>query len=483
MRSGGPHRRGFSLLEMLVSLAVLVVALLVVSNIFALTAQTARSAVAISDVQRRVRDFLYTLEQDLNGINPAESILILSGATQAAARSEEKRDAEQFERFLVGDPADVPRGFDPVFSTSVDPSTDQYSDPRTDILAFLTNRALQSKSPAINDVSGSGPEQRFQQAIQNGARSAPNLVVYGHAAIDVPDGITWPATGNEIHPINPPGGRDQLSDLPLTQWHLARRATLIRNRSVTTLNVAGIAPTFPAGSGPLEFRRAEPTALTAGDTASWSLDGLLDVYIAGGNEAGPPAFPAPTASPYLFPSGTGWSPVRENLVWQMLYQASGQNNNRHVATVFNSPPPAMSGNLAVHGLPGCVWFQVEFLLPEDPRNAADHPVAAWRDDQPRWVEVRPDDTYVFVPDTAENRAAIIAQSTTVAGLNGLVPIGGQRLSTFGQVVPPGGAGYADIAENRNVRTWPYAIRITVRVLDPDGVLATPVERSLVHRFD
>jgi hypothetical protein len=37
--------------------------------------------------------------------------------------------------------------------------------------------------------------------------------------------------------------------------------------------------------------------------------------------------------------------------------------------------------------------------------------------------------------------------------------------------------------HRRIRTWPYAIRVTVRVYDERNRLSSPIVRSLVHRFD
>jgi hypothetical protein len=138
--------------------------------------------------------------------------------------------------------------------------------------------------------------------------------------------------------------------------------------------------------------------------------------------------------------------------------------------------------MGVHLLPGCAWFQVEFLMPEDPRNSlyyhdpepSDSSKYSKRWDMPRWTEVEAGRTYVFIPDTAENRnhvAQLFASSATGA------PDG--RLRDFALVDPTG----PDTVDNRVIRMWPYAIRITVRVFDRQGRLEQPIVRSIVHRFD
>ena len=98
-----------------------------------------------------------------------------------------------------------------------------------------------------------------------------------------------------------------------------------------------------------------------------------------------------------------------------------------------------------------------------------------RDDMPQWVEVTPGQTYIFVPDSARNRAAIANEPVT-----GDPPTG--RVSHFASMDPTSDLSKADIKKKR-IRTWPYGIRVTVRVFDPLGRLDAPIERSLIHRFD
>jgi hypothetical protein len=186
--------------------------------------------------------------------------------------------------------------------------------------------------------------------------------------------------------------------------------------------------------------------------------------------------PVVNRSPYY------WTPSQLNNAHELLFGPQSRNrDDRHFATVLNDPPADLRSNLGVQFLPGCAWFQVEFLMPEDPRNALDHPDQTQRSAMPRWVEV-PDDgtTYVFVPDTSENRALIAR--------DGLDPLTrnvrpGTRLFDFKRVDTTLGPLEIDKLSNRRVRLWPYAIRVTVRVFDTHGRLAEPLVRSFVHRFD
>jgi len=490
--AAGRQRAGFSLTEMIVALAIVVVALAVVTGVFTMTTRTARATVALGEVQEATRNFLLQLQRDLEGIDPTQSILVISGWTQAAALTQDELEAGQHYRVLIGDPA-----LEDASAARFDPTPPPgYSDPRTDILMFFTNRAAVSQVPALQPVDA------FQQALLDGARMSPLLVVYGHAALaHSPDGISWPVPGSEQHIVPPSGDGRDLSPIAALRWHLARRATIIEQYNPDDPPCADTVhfPIAPAAGfeifSPVELDRirlGRATLQCAGDSLPLDLRALLaafgPVVAPNGSVTGRALF-----SPYGLqlrstPPAGWWNAGTLRLVRALLY---GNNNtvaeqNRHVATVIEDLPPALQSNLAVQMLPGCAWFQVEFLLPEDPRNAIDHPDAFQRDDMPRWVEVEPGETYVFVPDTPENRELVQQQVAPSGGAGPNVgpapvqPIPGSRLESFAPI----NRNSADASpRNRRIRMWPYAIRVTVRVFDPLGRLDGPIVRSLVHRFD
>ena len=187
--------------------------------------------------------------------------------------------------------------------------------------------------------------------------------------------------------------------------------------------------------------------------------------------------PAPLLRPYDFDT---WPHNGLHDSIDLLLYRNGLAANHHIATVVQNPPADLRSNLGVHMLPGCAWFQVEFLMPEDPRNSLDYApdpdnnTISHRFDMPRWTQVQPGRTYVFVPDTAASRDVVASQVWA--------PTEGTRFDDFALVVPPA-AGGANTVANRRIRMWPYAIRITVRVFDPRGRLEAPIVRSIVHRFD
>jgi hypothetical protein len=181
----------------------------------------------------------------------------------------------------------------------------------------------------------------------------------------------------------------------------------------------------------------------------------------------------------------------------MYRTGTAQPDLHHVATVVENPPLNLvseqhsdvqslpGNNMGVHLLPGCAWFQVEFLMPEDPRNSLYYhdpePLGSSnhskRWDMPRWTEVEAGRTYVFIPDTAENRnhvAQLFASSATGAPDGRLLDFA--RLDqnpTVTPITPLNSASSACGRRHSHHR----------RVFDRLGRLEQPIVRSIVHRFD
>ncbi len=467
-----PLKRAFTLVELMVSLAVLSVALSVVGVVFAITTQTVTEAAAISETSAMVRQFMLQLEEDLQHIDTTKSVLILAGRNQAASLNADDLSAGVFHRVLVGanNPND-PRlaGYDPRTSPGLDPNTPPlYSNPRADVMGFFTLRPTVSQAPPRNPGGNA-----LLQAYARGTKFSPIFVAYGHAAIDEAQlaGNTWTFANNLKH-IQPPNDDPALlSPLPLTAWHLARRATIVENVSSTKLTLAAGVPDAEARDA---LRRGYTRADNrAADAVPMNFDGYLAA--ATGLVA--------RVSPYAM------APTQVTFFGhEMLYGVnSGPDiNKRHLATVLRDPPTELRDNLGVHMLPACAWFEVEFLMPEDVRNSLDYidmsvppdaPAANQRDDMPLWTSIVPGATYVFVPDNTTNREAIathflgtgpvITPPRPFTSMKGLLPL------------LPGETPLT----HRRIRTWPYAIRVTVRVYDERNRLSSPIVRSLVHRFD
>jgi prepilin-type N-terminal cleavage/methylation domain-containing protein len=501
------RRRGFTLVEMLVSLAVLAMALAMVGYVFTATVNATRQAAAYSEAQNVTQQFVNQIEEDLRNCDPSKSILVLVGRTQAAARTQADLDARKYWRVLVGNPSAV-GSFDPELDQGADPFTNQYSDPRADILMFFTNRPTVSQAPNVNGTPATPPS--FADQCVQGAKLSPIEVVYGHAALDsasydvAQKKFTFAGTLRHIeqNAAGAPTGPAYLSKLPLTDWHLSRRATILRDPASVPPNIAdtGFYPQDADRIARCEpYDAPSPANSMPGDAAWLSLPTLLDTL--GPDHALITSGPQAACSPYAFPQGSApWDIDVVRSINSLLYTCGRVEsvptlNYHHVATVVENPPPDLASNMGVHLLPGCAWFQVEFLMPEDPRNSlqynglldtSGHPdlTKSQRWDAPRWTEVNADPTqgsttYVFVPDTAANRDSVAQLKTPETEQ----PYG--RLLDFARLDQNESlhTSLQNKVSKRVIRMWPYAIRITVRVFDRQGRLAEPIVRTIVHRFD
>ncbi len=485
-------RPAFTLIEMLVALAVMVLAMAMVTTVFSVTAKTTATSAAVSEAQTLARNFALQIEQDLRYCDPTRSVLVLVGRTQAAALTEDQRQAGLHYRQMVGDPGNVDSSLDPRFAPTPPP---EYSDPRADILMFFTQRPSASQTPPVNPVDD------FGRALQRGAKLGPVQVMYGHATLDraVRSGSTWTFADDLTYIETDPA--TILSPLPLTRWHLARRAVII-NDPGTSGTPGANPPAFDSSTFQRVVHGMSTDARYAGDAVTFKLDEYLRWFSPVPPNQGAGIGPLALKSPYGVIVGPGgyqpqaslrWGAAEINLVLQNMYPTSPAALLHHFATVVEQPPEGLRDNLALDLVPGCAWFQVEFLMPEDPRNSNESPLSDQRRDTPRWVSVTPGSTYVFVPDTDENRRLVQSQVYPPGSPRAGMPLPApNRLRNFAQVIPPSmaralPAGFqlphnGDTVDNRIVRLWPYAIRVTIQVIDHNGRLEQPIQRSVVHWF-
>jgi hypothetical protein len=466
---------------MLVSLAVLSLALGIVGYVFSVTTKTASQATAYSQTHAWVREFTRQLQEDLAHCEPAQSVLVMVGRTQAAALTQDSLEAGKYFRVLVGNPSDPGLvGYDPEYAPLPD-LNGVYSDPRADLLMFFSNRPTASAAPNPNVLN---------DPYANGVKFSPIRVVYGHAAFGQPvwngSSYAFPSVGALSHiEQTVTVGPSTLSRLPATRWHLSRVATIVDPNVLTgttwfSNNARGGGADPGAVPGGMHYY--EGSQPMPGDGAFLDRAAFL-------TKCSDPTLLTVSTAPYSYP-GAPWSSVAGlvNDIDSVVYgDPTLGTTMHHVATVLEDVPVDLKSNLAVHMLPGCVWFQVEFLMPEDPRNSATYfsdpnaPLMSRRSDMPRWMQVLPGQTYVFVPDTQQNRQALIADQDLATPGHQYAP----RLFDFGRldqdasVVEPA----IDSVSQRLIRMWPYAIRVTVRVWDVRGVLPEPIVRTVMHRFE
>jgi hypothetical protein len=426
-----------------------------------------------------------------------------------------------------------------------------FSDLRADQIMFLTNRPLASRAPAWNVA----PADHLGLALQNGTRFSPAFVTYGHAALaeayyDSGQGRYLPQPPSQWRHINQrraPNGAisnnpSDPSRVPAQQWVLARRQMIVIDDPSWSADPGQNLIPLPnwtaddtpdggsilfglggsdAGAGQTVFGAGQSLRNAAGDAIRMNLTmpsdsppppyfgpGLLARLSRPYSGLQPPARvnPYPMPPGIVAPNSAAPAPVPNfagNLRTQLLSlmypngDDSGASTNlgpQTVAVAIPNPPPDLRANLNLQALPGCVWFQVEFLQPEDPRNHPEY--FDWTPENPsdnpnpsdaqRWVSVPNGAIWTFVPDTPENRQSILD------GPSGSLERSWDDFGPLPRSIPavsggPGGPppviGDADYRDYIRVRTFPYAIRITVRATDPKGRLAEPIVRTVVHRFD
>jgi hypothetical protein len=344
---------------------------------------------------------------------------------------------------------------------------------------FFSNRPTVSQAPVpglANDPYGGG------------VKFSPILVTYGHAALGQPvwnagkSAYDFPTTVSHIEQTIDGGATPAVqSRIPANRWHLARRATILEP---ATGKVAFDASTYGDEWLRITSNRPDPTLPMPGDVARLDASTFLQGFT---------AIAAIAYTTYDF-TNPNWAITPSNWAYSslqlsirsLLYSNGAELPNHHVATVLEDVPVDLESNMGVHMLPGCVWFQVEFLMPEDPRNSAQYSNAdptgtlfpglprSSRSDMPRWTSVEEGKTYVFVPDTPANRDAVARDLS-----------GTSRLWSFARIDQDQSKHLqtSDAVPQRIIRMWPYAIRITVRVWDARGRLDEPIIRTIVHRFD
>ncbi len=323
LRSG---RRAFSLAELVVSMALLVLMMSLAGQVFNFTVQSTGQATALTRLSQRLRAFEERLREDLRHVQPGNSVLLIQGNPVNAHWTQDDREAD--------DDNDA-RPSDDWYPHPADPDREDENgnllSPRADILMFYTT----SKGASYIDP-----------------RVSSNLhqVVYGHAEMGeyVPDAtiagqyVFESTTGNDPYfPEVAVGGTEYPSpDAPASiqaeWWHLARRDTLLLP---TPAAAADIGIDFSQMVGTLGL----PSVLRGG----------IDTV---GN--------FPFEDQVLFPDYAAFG----NATWHLpqvlsLAILSQPFDPPYVRSELDpTPPPLYADRLGHYSLPHCASFKVEWSL-------------------------------------------------------------------------------------------------------------------------
>lgn len=443
-------RPAFTLMELMVSVAILLAVLALIGTIFSTTSKAGGNATAVTTVYRQLRQAGEIIRQDLERMDPSRDALGVAGVI-------------------------VPARSDRRFPTSIAPH-------RADVLMLITERR-DTRPVAYQDYAN--PDVALGQRMQ---------VVYGHADT---------AQFNGPLPVNGTVRRIEgsPSDIPAYDWHLARRTVLfpstvlmgspagtaeagvigltaddflLGNADVTRSPQVTYDFLFPAGvfryrNGQLaelylknyyygiswysyEYR-TPPGAwrLYREDTGRWHSP-------AGGNtwtrsELGTaisPPLPAPDPPPFNYYQG----PYPANGLDlpgmdKHFYNGDPAANNRRTV-IDTSPRRDDPRRLAPLFLPNCSDFRVEFTY-----------------DDPRDVNLQQDPLDRAGPSSAIPNAFIR-------------PIRWQAVASGEQWFWSKITAYP--SDRTHPDRWPTAIRITLRAWDAAGRLQEPVTYTLIHAW-
>lgn len=322
--------RGFTIVELIVAMGLLVGLMTMVGMIFSVATQTASQGQASMNVYGLLRTARQVITEDLAAFDPQDGALALYGWEQLAYATAGERDSG-----LAVNNDRVPNG---------DPELD-YRPPfpyhRADMMMLITKRKAAPFAVNQPDAIGTG------QIVVYGHADQGEIVTNGKADISK---HTWDP--NVIRRIEAKSGSGVIGSLGIkvgnaassmtaSQWHLARRAVTFTSLTASQQGWNGfmllpVTPTYDLHPI-LRERIATAGAGSNGDGAPGSdafermkIDPMLDAWAANLLEGIP--------DDWYYPSGS--SPDKRTLL-------------------DVDPPPGQQGRLAYYFLPGCVDFKVE----------------------------------------------------------------------------------------------------------------------------
>ncbi len=320
-------RAGFTLIELVVSIGLLVLMMALAGQVFTLSIDSTGQATALIEVSQSLRMLENTLREDLAGINPYRSMLVIVAnpidAYWTAAQQEidfdgnpangYRHDLDPERDDLIGPDGIAINGDEGINNNPPPPY--RLQNPRADILMFFTSRKV--TSVIYPDISSNLAQ-----------------VVYGHAELnELQSDGTWRdlwAPGRNQFPMPGAVPPNNVFDPPAETWHLARRSVVIVDAHEDTFTPVGddIPPSpdeGPPGGG------AYPLS-----------DGMIDIIAQ--NET--------TNNRLFFEQAVINGPPTFAILTQWAKRSR----------MDLTPPPSAADRLGHYFLPKCASFKVEWGL-------------------------------------------------------------------------------------------------------------------------
>ncbi len=432
--------RAFTLVELMVAIGVLVLMLTMAGSVFSLTLKSTGQAKALTDVSDRLRTFERMLSEDLRGVRRQAGKMIVVPHEVYAYWTEDQQsidpnDHPVYARFPGGgdpermwwDPeeADTTRRLKPEM-------------PRADMLVLFTAR----RGASLHDPS---------------IDSNLQMVTYGHAELGELETTAsspywrWRTPPTDFAPYymnatpapwTAPSPREY--PLPASQWHLARRATVIVNRwpPEADSSLAAFCANRPNDAGLFDGTK---------DILGMDLIGLGD-----------------EAFNYVTEVASGDQAPTEN--WSQR------------SRLDLTPPAALAERLGPYMLPHCASFKVEWTC--SPRGPARDALALVP--ETLWFDRMVDTRETIVERLGKLRATLLA-SVYAGEANGMSSF--QNIFQFDPRFTSTDLAEPMIwhAENPNTEAepntpdplFPTALRITVDVFDDAGRLERPIRHVMI----
>jgi prepilin-type N-terminal cleavage/methylation domain-containing protein len=415
-RPGG-GRSGFSLIELVVAIGILVIMMSLAGQVFTLSVKSTGQATALVNLNQSLRLLEDSLREDLAGIDPRGSMLVIW--------------SQPVNAYWTPDIAEVdPADGDPLagYIHDADPEREEerpaasgifeMQQPRADRLMLFTSR-------------------RTQSVIYPQIWSDQAQVVYGHAELGelAPDG-TWASV-----PVAFPDPPDTTTyfPIPAQQWHLARRSVLLVDAPVASIYpTLGLAVPVPPQSA---IPTWDPVTGLALADELLVRDGEQDIIA---------KFDVQGLASGTIPANSG-----DLERWMQRSQLD------------LSPPATMAERLGHYFLPNCASFKVEWAL-SDPNIVGNTEIV--------WVD--PGDVSKVVAQLGQPPFELLPtdppRNLFEAGL------GLQFDPTdLGPGSPPDLSTRTTHAFLSNDPLFPKALRITVDVYDNLSRLARPIRHVMI----